>query len=165
MQAAPGSTLSALADPPSRMVDGAVMDYFLIEAVSALRVSSAVATARAKKIERDMAEAGLLPPPPAKQQNSRDSTSSTAGKMFGLVDEEESVRSRLEAIGVHVGSNFAERCVELFTGIAQHLNRLQGFAAIAHCLVILWMLSSLFVRIFGSLAGTSKSTTCAQITE
>ncbi|OJA16771.1 hypothetical protein AZE42_03300 [Rhizopogon vesiculosus] len=110
MQPAPASALSTLADPPTRMVDGAVMDYFLIEAVNALRVSSAVAAARAKKIECDMAEAGLLPPPPpAKQQNTRDSISSTTGKIMGSVDEEEGIRSRLEAIGMHVGGNFVER--------------------------------------------------------
>jgi hypothetical protein len=112
MQAAPVSALSTLADPPTRMVDGAVMDYFLIEAVNALRASSAVAAARAKKIERDMTEAGLLPPPPpAKQQNPRDSTSSTTDKISGSADEEEGVRSRLEAIGMHVGGSFAERYV------------------------------------------------------
>lgn len=114
MQAAQVSALSTLADPPTRMVDAAVMDYFLIEAVNALRVSSAAAAARAKKIESDMAEAGLLPPPPpAKQQNNRDSASSTTGKILGSVDEEEGIRSRLEAIGIHVGGNFAERYVAL----------------------------------------------------
>jgi hypothetical protein len=88
------------------------MDYLLIEAVNALRVSSAVASARASKIERDMVEAGLVPPPPtpAKQQNPRDSASSTSGKISGPADEDEGVRSRLEAIGIHVGGNFAERC-------------------------------------------------------
>ncbi|KAG2748601.1 transport protein particle component [Suillus brevipes Sb2] len=111
MQAAPASALSALADPPARLVDGAAMDYLLIEAVNALRVSSAVASARASKIERDMVEAGLVPPPPtpAKQQNPRDSASSTSGKISGPADEDEGVRSRLEAIGIHVGGNFAER--------------------------------------------------------
>ncbi|KAG2132398.1 TRAPP complex subunit trs33 [Suillus clintonianus] len=112
MQAAPSSALSALADPPARMVDGVAMDYLLIEAVNALRVSSTVASARARKIERDMVEAGLAPPPPppAKQQNPRDSASSASGKILGPVDEEEEgVRSRLEAIGMHVGGNFAER--------------------------------------------------------
>lgn len=108
MQAASASALSALADPPARMVDGAAMDYLLIEAVNALRVSSAVASARAKKIEHDMVEAGLVPPP-AKQQNPRDSASSTSGKIPGPADEDEGARSRLEAIGMHVGGNFAER--------------------------------------------------------
>lgn len=113
MQAAPASALSVLADPPARMVDSAVMDYLLIEVVNALRVSSAVASARAKKIECDMVEAGLvLPPapaPPAKQHNPRDSASNTSSKVSGSGDEDEGVRSRLEAIGMHVGGNFAER--------------------------------------------------------
>ncbi|KAG1725575.1 NO signaling/Golgi transport ligand-binding domain-containing protein [Suillus paluster] len=110
MQATPSSALSTLADPPARMVDGAAMDYFLIEVVNALRVSSAVAAARASKTEREMVEAGLVPPPPpAKQQNPRDSASSTTGKISGPTDEEEGVRSRLEVIGMHVGGNFAER--------------------------------------------------------
>lgn len=108
MQAAHASSLSALADPPARMVDGAAMDYLLIEAVNALRVSSAVASARARKIERDMLEAGLVPPPPAKQ-NPRDSASSTTGKISRPADDDEGVKSRLEAIGMHVGGNFAER--------------------------------------------------------
>ncbi|KAG1746830.1 NO signaling/Golgi transport ligand-binding domain-containing protein [Suillus lakei] len=111
MQAAPASAISTLADLPVRMVDSAAMDYLLIEAVNALHVSSAVAFARARKIERDMVEAGLVPPPPppAKQQNLRDSASSTSGKILVPADEEEGVRSRLEAIGMHVGNNFAER--------------------------------------------------------
>jgi hypothetical protein len=109
---APTSTLALLADPPVRLVDSAAMDYFLIEAVNALRASSAVAAARAKKIEQEMAEAGLVPPPPppaAKPpQNQRDSVGSVTAR--NTVDEEdEVVRSRLEAIGLHVGGNFVER--------------------------------------------------------
>ncbi|KIJ60121.1 hypothetical protein HYDPIDRAFT_117584 [Hydnomerulius pinastri MD-312] len=106
-----GSALALLADPPTRLIDGAAMDYFLIEAVNALRASSAVAAARAQKIEQEMAEAGLVPPPPpAKPQNHRDSVGSTTARSTTLVDEEdEGVRSRLEAIGLHVGGNFAER--------------------------------------------------------
>jgi len=165
MQATPPSALSVLADPPIRMVDVAVMDYLLIEAVNALRASSVVAAARTKKIERDMAEAGLLPPPPAKQQNQTDSISSMPGKMLGSVDEEEGVRSRLEVIGMHVGGNFAERYVVLSTGIDLYFNCLRGFVAIVRYSVNLWMLSSLFVRNSGSLAGTSKLTTYVQITE
>ncbi|KAH7919214.1 transport protein particle component [Leucogyrophana mollusca] len=117
LQNPPGSTstLVALADPPVRQVDGAAMDYFLIEAVNALRSSSAVAAARAKKIEHDMAEAGLVPPPPPAKnptsaQGQRDSMGSVSSKSAAVVDEEEEgVRTRLEAIGMHVGGNFAER--------------------------------------------------------
>ncbi|KJA20846.1 hypothetical protein HYPSUDRAFT_68169 [Hypholoma sublateritium FD-334 SS-4] len=118
----PSSTsLAALADPPLNQIDAAAMDYFIIEMVATLRESAAVATARAKKIEQEMLEAGLIPPPlpvptSLKKDNSaRDSvtslvsrTGSAAGK--GTLDEEEEpVRQRLEAIGMHVGSNFSER--------------------------------------------------------
>ncbi|EPS99645.1 hypothetical protein FOMPIDRAFT_128341 [Fomitopsis schrenkii] len=109
--------LAALADPPSRQIDAAAMDYFVIEMVSALRASSAVAAARAKKLEHDMIEAGLVPAPshvpPTLKDTHRDSVGSTTSKASGgkvaLDDEEEAVRSRLEAIGMHVGANVAER--------------------------------------------------------
>ncbi|KAH7884206.1 TRAPP complex subunit trs33 [Phlebopus sp. FC_14] len=107
------STLALLAEPPLRQIDGAAMDYFLIEAVNALRASSAVAAARAKKIEMEMVEAGFVPPPPpAKPQSHRDSVGSATAttKNATCVDEEdEGVRSRLEAIGLHVGGTFVER--------------------------------------------------------
>ncbi|KAF9219052.1 transport protein particle component [Gyrodon lividus] len=111
---APAPLLALLADPPVRLVDGAAMDYFLIEAISALRASSVVAAARAKKIEQEMAEAGFvpqLPPPPAAkpQQTQRDTVGSTARSTASVDEEDEAVRSRLEAIGLHVGGNFAER--------------------------------------------------------
>lgn len=127
----PSSTsLAALADPPLNQIDGAAMDYFIIEMVATLRESAAVATARAKKIEQEMLEAGLIPPPlpvPSslkKDNSARDSvtslvsrTGSAAGK--GTLDEEEEpVRQRLEAIGMHVGSNFSERCVLHQTALA-----------------------------------------------
>lgn len=116
-------TLAALADPPNRNIDGAVMDYFLIEAVNALRASSAVATARARKIEKEMVDAGLLPPPaptpapPVKKETPRDSLTSLgsrSGSVSGgagkaMDEEEEAVRVRLEAIGIHVGANYTER--------------------------------------------------------
>ncbi|KZT68861.1 TRAPP complex subunit trs33 [Daedalea quercina L-15889] len=106
-----------LADPPTRQVDAAAMDYFLIEMVSTLRTSSAVAAARAKKLEQDMIEAGIMPPPthvpPTLKDTQRDSVASIASKASGgkpaLDEEEEGVRSRLEAIGMHVGANVAER--------------------------------------------------------
>ncbi|KAF8060771.1 TRAPP complex subunit trs33 [Lyophyllum atratum] len=114
------ANLAALAEPPIRQIDAAAMDYFLIELVEALRASSAVATARSKKIEQEMAEAGLLPPPapaapslPAKKESARDSVTSlnsrNTGKAAVLDEEEEAVRVRLEAIGLHVGANFTER--------------------------------------------------------
>ena len=123
-QAASSTTLAALADPPIRQVDGAVMDYFLIELVATLRESAAVATARSKKIEQEMVEAGLIPPPvpvPSslkKDSSARDSVTSLASRSGSAAggksvadDEEEPVRQRLEAIGMHVGANFTERFV------------------------------------------------------
>ncbi|KAG8220275.1 hypothetical protein J3R82DRAFT_2866 [Butyriboletus roseoflavus] len=109
------SPLALLADPPVRFVDGAAMDYLLIEAVNALRASSAVAAARAKKIEQEMTDAGLLPPPPPSpgtkpQQSHRDSVGSTTSRtQVASTDDDEGVRTRLEAIGLHVGGNFVER--------------------------------------------------------
>ncbi|KAI9455878.1 NO signaling/Golgi transport ligand-binding domain-containing protein [Boletus coccyginus] len=74
------------------------MEYPLIEAVDALRASSAVAAARAKKTEHEIAEAGILPPPPPPpRQPSADD------------EEDEGVRIRLKAIGLHIGGNFVER--------------------------------------------------------
>ena len=115
--------LATLAEPPTRQVDGAMMDYFLIEVVNALRASAAVATARAKEIEKEMVDSGLIPPPPPpppslplKKDVARDSmvsltsrTSSPAGKLSAMDEEEEAVFVRLEAIGMHVGANVAER--------------------------------------------------------
>lgn len=87
------------------------MDYLIIETVSALRVSATVSAVRAKKIEQEMAEAGLLPPPPVlKSHEQRDSIGSTTARSSSYVDEEdEGLRSRLEAMGLHVGANLAER--------------------------------------------------------
>ena len=106
-------SLAALADPQPRMVDAAAMDYFLIEAVQTLRHSSAVADARAKKVEDEMVEAGLIPPPQppqvkAKKDGQRDSIE--AGSSAPSDDEDEGLRARLEAIGLHVGANITERC-------------------------------------------------------
>ncbi|KAH9487368.1 Trafficking protein particle complex subunit 6B [Psilocybe cubensis] len=117
----PASTsLAVLADPPIRQIDGAVMDYFLIEMVATLRESAAVATARSKKIEQEMVDTGLIPPPmpvpsSLKKDSARDSVTSLTSKSGSasgkgaLDEEEEPVRQRLEAIGMHVGSNFSER--------------------------------------------------------
>jgi hypothetical protein len=106
-------SLAALGDPQPRLVDAAAMDYFLIEAVQTLRHSSAVAEARAKKIEDEMIDAGLIPPPPppqvkAKKDAQRDSVGT--GSSVPNDDEDEGLRARLEAIGLHVGANITERC-------------------------------------------------------
>jgi hypothetical protein len=93
------------------------MDYLLIELVNALRVSSAVAAARTRKIEQEMIEAGLIPaapaplPPSKKDPAQRDSLTSAGSNGKQRDVEEEAVRARLEAIGLHVGANFTERCV------------------------------------------------------
>ena len=106
-------SLSALSDPQSHLVDAAAMDYFLIEAVQVLRHSSAVADARAKKVEDEMIEAGLIPPTPppqakAKKDGQRDSVGTGSSTLSD--DEDEGLRARLEAIGLHVGANITERC-------------------------------------------------------
>jgi len=114
------------------MIDGCAMDYFLIEAVNTLRASSAVALARAKKVEQEMIDAGLIPAPVPvphplliNMRESGSGSASTDGDSIGSAgskgtsgfaksggggeEEEEAVRTRLEAIGLHVGANFAER--------------------------------------------------------
>jgi len=105
-------------DGPPRLIDGAAMDYFLIELVSTVRESAAFATRRQKAIEAEMAEAGLVPSLPAttaaSKPSARDSVTSLGSKKAGGAyydEEEEPVRARLEAIGMHVGANFSERCV------------------------------------------------------
>lgn len=110
-------SLSALADPPNREIDSAVMDYLLIEMVRTLRESAAVATARRKAVEQEMINAGLIPPPTqaqhVKKESARDSTTSLssirATPKSAVDEEEEPLRTRLEAIGIHAGANYAER--------------------------------------------------------
>ncbi|KAJ2928567.1 hypothetical protein H1R20_g8516, partial [Candolleomyces eurysporus] len=114
-------SLATLSDPPIKLVDGVAFDYFLVEMTSTLRESAAFATARTKRIENEMLEAGLIPTQAPTQASSkkastapgpRDSTTSLTSNRpkSALVDEEdEPLRSRLENIGMHVGSCFAER--------------------------------------------------------
>ena len=97
------------------------MEYFLIEAVHTLRRSSAVADSRAQKIEDEMIEAGLIPPIPppqvkAKKDAQRDSVLSAPGD-----EEEEGLRARLEAIGMHVGANITERCASYIVLIVERI--------------------------------------------
>lgn len=92
------------------------MDYFLIEAVQTLRHSSAVAEARAKKVENEMVEAGLVPPPPPPQTKAKKDAQQDSiwtGSSAPIDDEDEGLRARLEAIGLHVGANITERCGDL----------------------------------------------------
>lgn len=102
-----------MADPPPRYMDGAAFDFFLIEMVNTLRASSAHAQARARKVEQEMIDAGLLPvplPTPAVRKDNRDSTTSLASKVTTrMEDEEEGLKLRLEVIGMHVGANITER--------------------------------------------------------
>ena len=111
-QAVNTPSLATLADSQPRLMDAAAMEYFLIEAVQTLRHSSAVADSRAQKIEDEMIEAGLIPSPPpqvrAKKDAQRDSVGT--GTSAQSDDEEEGLRARLEAIGLHVGANITERC-------------------------------------------------------
>ncbi|KAI0063244.1 TRAPP complex subunit trs33 [Artomyces pyxidatus] len=135
MNAAPGPSsspsLSALADPPPRMMDSAAMDYFLIELVQTLSQSAKVADARAKKVEQEMIDAGLLPPPPpppqvlkGRKELQRESTVPTLDKT-PAEEEEESVRARLEAIGLHVGANITERLCHDRLGFSDTLDTIK----------------------------------------
>jgi len=105
-------------------MDGAAMDYFLIELVRTLRHSSSVATERSKKIEDEMIEFGLIPAPPLAppalkatkglQRESIGSVASAGSALKTLAeknddDDEDGVQARLEAIGLHVGANITER--------------------------------------------------------
>lgn len=113
-------TLTALAEPPVRTIDGAAMDYFLIEVVNSIRASSAVAVARTRKVEQEMIDAGLLSPAPppgavATKRESLASNSSKAEIKTPAEEEEDAVRLRLESIGTHIGANVAERYVAVFT--------------------------------------------------
>lgn len=116
--------VTAMADAPARLMDGAAFDFFLIEMVNTLRVSSAHAHARARKVEQEMIDAGLLPAPlpaPAIRKDHRDSTTSLTSKATTKADdEEEGLRLRLEAIGIHVGANITERYVHLLLSRPSH---------------------------------------------
>jgi len=93
--------------------------------VQALRHSSAVADARAKKVEDEMIEAGLIPPTPppqakAKKDGQRDSVGTGTSALSD--DEDEGLRARLEAIGLHVGANITERLCHGRAGFADSLD-------------------------------------------
>lgn len=125
-------SLAALSDPPIRLADASALDYLVIEMVHTLRDSSRTALARIHNLENEMREAGLdpCPPPPEKgpvlkdkerlKKDGRDSPSGTrmrvassTGTVSGVEaeadEEEQNLRLRLEAIGLHVGANIAER--------------------------------------------------------
>jgi hypothetical protein len=169
--AAPGPStvpsLVALADPQPRSVDAAAMDYFLIEAVQTLRHSSAVADARAKKVEDEMIEAGLIPPPPSTQLKSKKDAqrdSFGAGSSAPGDEEEEGVRTRLEAIGYHVGANITERYGDYIPYTDGHRLISKGCAMVGLRFQIPWISLNLSVKTCGQHAGTSRSTTSGQTT-
>jgi hypothetical protein len=103
--------IANLADPPMHLMDGAAMDYFLIEMVNTLRISSAVASARAQKIEQEMINAGFLASPPPLQSSKKENRNSegSMSSRKSVDDDDEGLRLRLESIGMHVGSNITER--------------------------------------------------------
>ena len=127
------TALPGLADPPTRLADGAALDYLIIEMTHTLRASANVAAARVKMLEREMIEAGFMPEQPDKatlakekdkerlKKEQRESSgslgtrpssaglSSVAGKGAEVDEEDEGLRLRLEAIGMHIGGNVAER--------------------------------------------------------
>lgn len=113
------TSLSALAGPPQRHMDAAFMDYFSMEMVNTLRVSSTIAMTRVKKLEQEMLEAGSIPlpttVPPLKKDSARDSATSLASRCGSVTgkavpdEDEEAVRVRLESIGMHVGANISEK--------------------------------------------------------
>ena len=117
--------LPSLADPAIRHVDAIIVDYLVMEAVQTLRASTVIAMAKRRQREKDLVDAGLVlpdeqaPAVPKKDVN-RESMASIASKTTTMTTtttkveegpDEEEVYSRLEAIGVHIGSNVAERCV------------------------------------------------------
>jgi len=126
-------SLLALSDAPpnQNQIDASVQDYLLIELVYTLRHSSQVARERARKREEEMVVNGLLPPVSSSGTVSS-ATNATglastgarvsmgspggivaAGAKAPMSEEEEAVRARLDALGVHVGANLAERlCAE-----------------------------------------------------
>ena len=60
-----------------------------------------------------MIDAGLIPPPaplPLKAKKDAQRDSLGAGSSAPSDDEDEGLRARLEAIGLHVGANITERC-------------------------------------------------------
>lgn len=150
-----------MADPPMRYMDGAAFDFFLIEMVNTLRASSAHAQARARKVEEEMIGAGLLPAPlpaPAVRKYHKDSVASLASKETAKgEDEEEGLRLRLEAIGMHVGANITERCVRLsrWSTIPQS-SFLLDCATGNHTFPRRSIASSLFAKISGRCAGISR---------
>ena len=105
--------VTAMADASIRYMDCAAFDLFVIEMVNTLRVSSAHAQARALRVKQGMIDAGLLPTPqptPGTRRDTRGSVMSLSSNVTTKAgDEEEGLKLRLEAIGIHVGANITGR--------------------------------------------------------
>lgn len=186
-------SLSVLADPPVRLVDAAAYDYLVIEMVHALRDSAEVATKRVEAVEDEMRAAGLLPapPPPEKEkvivvdsERAKRETRSSIGSAGigvrvgspadssgsgrgadGTDTGEEGLRLRLEAIGVHIGGNIAERCAFILNTPISPAFLIMGYSFLDYvvtdrALVTHSTRSSLSAKMSGPHAGTSRSITC-----
>lgn len=168
-------TMAALSEPPQAFVDGAALDYFMMEMVTTLKASAAVATARAKKIEQEMVEAGLVPPSipappplPLKKESARDSVTSLTSKSGSkaVVDEdEEALRSRLEYIGSHVGANITEKYSLLYLLPHVYLFDFLDYVAIEECFLTRLTSSNSFAKTSGPRFGINKLIIYEQITE
>jgi hypothetical protein len=150
-----------------KQVDGAAFDYFIIEASSALRQSSAVALERHAKRERELVAAGLIAPIPPRHQALRKDGTTTPRDSIGSVkgpieleDGEEALRMRLENIGNAVGGNLAERFVrspswqvECDVSIVP-----PGYVGTGHGLQIRWTSLNLSAKTSGRQSGKSQLT-------
>jgi hypothetical protein len=114
------ANFSALADPETKQIDAAILDFLNIELVATLRRSSKVAQDKRKEREDLLVASGLLSAPSqvsplvTKREAVRDSMSA-ARSTKTLEEEDEALRHRLEAIGMHVGAGLTERlCKDRF---------------------------------------------------
>jgi hypothetical protein len=97
-------SLTKLADSSPHEVDGAVLDYLVIELVEAFRESAVFARARFQKHEQDMISAGFIP------QSAKRKTEPLSS---GIAEEDQGLVARLEMAGKHVGANLTERYAAL----------------------------------------------------
>lgn len=91
------SQLVTLATSTAAQIDVSVLDYFLIETINTLRQSAERAISRQKELEEEMSKSNILHQIPV-----RDAQHNTS---------EEALKTRLENLGVHVGSTLVERLV------------------------------------------------------
>lgn len=89
--------MTSLSIPTPPQIDASSLDYLLLEMVNSLRQSSSIATAKTRRREEEMIKAHLLQPPAQNKEPS-------------VADRDiDALKTRLESIGVHVGSNLVER--------------------------------------------------------